>query len=84
MSVIKSLLSDKSFWAALAALVACIFAAFHVAPDSAAQITAFISGIGTVIAYIINNGIQAAAQIKANAQIEVSDLPAEDKRHYIK
>lgn len=67
----QSLLSDKSFWAALVSIVSCICVACNVPAGSVAQITSFLGGLGTIIAYIINNGIQAAAGIKAQAQVEI-------------
>ncbi len=79
MNVIKSLLSDKSFWAAVIALVAAVLVAFNVPQGSVTQITAFIAGIGTIIAYIVNNGVQSAAQIKAGAQIEAARAAAEKR-----
>lgn len=68
--VIKSLFTDKSFWTAIIALVSCICVACNVPQGSVTQITSFVSAIGTLIAYIISNGIQQAAIIKAQSQAE--------------
>lgn len=70
----KSLFTDKSFWAALVSVVSCVCVALNVSQGSITQIASFISGIGTVIAYIINNGIQTAAAIKAQAQVDSAKL----------
>lgn len=67
----KSLFSDKAFWAALVSIVSCICVALNVPQGSATQITSFVGGLGTILAYIINNGIQTAAAIKAQAQVDV-------------
>ncbi len=69
----KSLLTDKSFYAALAALAVCVATALN-HPDAATEITTIISGIGTLIAYILSNGIQSAAQTKANAQVQAAQI----------
>jgi hypothetical protein len=67
----KSLFSDKSFWAALVSIVSCVCVALNVPQGSVTQITSFIGGLGTILAYIINNGIQTAAAIKAQAQKDI-------------
>lgn len=69
----KSLLSDKSFWAALVSLVSCVLIALNVPQGSVGQVTSFIGGLGTIIAYIISNGIQQAAQAKADAQVKAAE-----------
>lgn len=69
-TVIKSLFTDKSFWAAIISLVSCVCVACNVPQGSVTQITSFVSAIGTLIAYIISNGIQQAADVKAKAQTE--------------
>lgn len=70
----KTLFSDKSFWAALVSIVGCVCVALNVPTGSIAQITSFIGGLGTIIAYIINNGVQTAAQIKAGASVKSAQL----------
>ena len=69
----KTLFTDKSFYAALAALITCIaVAANH--QDAATEITTIIGGVGTLIAYIISNGIQSAAKTKADAQVQAAQI----------
>lgn len=68
----KNLLADRSFWAALIALVTCVLVACNVPQGSIEQITSFIGGLGTIIAYIISNGITQAARIKADAAVRVA------------
>ena len=70
----KTLFSDKSFWAALASIIACICVAANVPSGSVAQVTSFIGGLGTIITYIINNSIQVAAQTKAEASVKSAQL----------
>lgn len=67
------LLSDKSFWAALAALLSCILVALNVPQGSIGQLTSFLGGLGTMIAYMIQNGILQAAQTKADAQVKAAE-----------
>lgn len=77
MSNIKNLLNlltDKSFWAAVIALVTTVLVAYNVPQGSIAQITAIIAAAGTFIAYIVGNSIQTAAQIKADAQIKTAQI----------
>lgn len=71
---LRSLLSDKSFWAAVISLVSCVLIALRVPTGSIVQITSFIGGLGTIIAYIVSNGIQQAAQIKADAQMRIAEF----------
>ncbi len=75
----RSLLTDKSFWAAIVSLVTCICVASNVPEGSITQIASFIGALGTIIAYIIENGIQAAAAIQAQARVEAAAKPAEKK-----
>lgn len=83
-SAIKNLLTDKSFWAAIIALISSVLIAFNVPQGSIEQITAIIGATGTFVAFIVSNGIQSAAQIKADAQIKAAQIaketpPAEEK-----
>jgi hypothetical protein len=80
MSFWKSLLTDKSFWAAIIALATSAFVSLNVSQGSIAQITALISAIGVFVAYIISDGIKQAAAIKANAQTEVARAAIETKK----
>lgn len=74
MSNLKKLLSDKSFWAAVIALVTSVLIALNVPQGSVEQITAIIAAASTFIAYIVGNSIQSAAQTKADAQIETAQI----------
>ncbi|MFT9077558.1 hypothetical protein [Ethanoligenens sp.] len=71
---VKNLFSDKSFWAAVISLVTSILIAFNVPQGSIEQITAIITAASTFIAYIVSNGIQSAAYIKADAQIKTAQI----------
>jgi hypothetical protein len=80
MNFWKSLLTDKSFWAAIIALATSILVALNVPQGSIAQITTLISAAGVVVAYVISDGIKQAAAIKAQAQIEMTKASIEAKR----
>lgn len=80
MAFLKSLLTDKSFWAAIIALAGSILVALNVPQNSIEQITALISAMGVFIAYIINNGIQQAAATKARARIEAARTESESRK----
>ncbi len=67
----RTLFSDRSFWAAIISLAGCIGVAANVPQGSIEQITTILGAVGTFIAYIINNGIQTAAAIKAQAQVDI-------------
>lgn len=70
----KNLLTDKSFYAAVIALVTSLLVAGNVPQGSIAQIASFITAMGTFIAYIVGNSIQSAAQIKADAQVKTAQI----------
>lgn len=76
-NTVKNLLTDKSFWAAVISLVTAVMISFQVPQGSIEQITAIIAAASTFIAYIISNGIQTAAQIKADAQIQAAQIARE-------
>lgn len=83
-SAMKNLLTDKSFWAAVIALVTSVLISLNVPQGSIEQITAIIGATGTLVAYIVSNGIQSAAQIKADAQVKAAQIvkgtpPMEEK-----
>ena len=80
MGIIKTLLADKSFWAALVYIVSCICVAANVPEGSIAQITSFIGGLGTIIAYIISNGVQQAAAIEARSRENAAKLQLEAEK----
>ena len=78
-TAIKNLLTDKSFWAAVIALVTAILVANNVPQGSIGEITAIIGAIGTFVAYIVGNSIQAAAQSKADAQVKTAQIALQSK-----
>lgn len=80
MSVIRSLLTDKSFWAALIALATTILMALNVPQGSVEQFSSLLSAVGVFIAYIISNSIQQAAAIKADAQRDMARAMRETRK----
>lgn len=80
MNWLRSLLTDKSFWAALIALVIAVLVALKVPNGSIEQIVSLLSAAGVFIAYIISNGIQQAASIRADAQRELARAMRETRR----
>lgn len=80
MNIVKTLLADKSFWAALVSIVSCICVAANVPEGSITQITSFIGGLGAIIAYIISNGIQEAAAIEARSRENAAKIQLEAEK----
>jgi len=60
----KSKLSSRRFWAALISIITAILVAFNVDNLTIAQVTAIISGIGGLIAFIIGESVVDAARAK--------------------
>lgn len=58
-------LTSRKFWAAVAGFVAPIMALAQVPDNAAVQVTAIIMAGGTLIAYIIGEGLTDAANIEA-------------------
>lgn len=58
---IKSKLTSRKFWMALAAFVVGILALFQVDANTTQQISGVIMSLGAVIAYIVGEGLVDAA-----------------------
>ena len=72
----KKKLTSRKFWMALCNLVGMLVMAFGYSDATAERITALVLAAGTVIAYIIGEGLVDAA----NANIpSVSFIPVEDE-----
>lgn len=80
MNTLRSLLTDKSFWAAIIALATTILTALNVPAGSVEQITAMLSAVGVFIAYIISSGIQQASDRRAEAQQELAKAIRESRK----
>lgn len=57
-------LTSRKFWAAVVGFVTPLMTMLNVSDDTAVQITALIMAGGTLIAYIIGEGMTDAASLK--------------------
>lgn len=57
----KRKLTSRKFWAAIAEFVTMMILAFHGSQETAVQVTALIMAGGSVIAFIIGEGLVDAA-----------------------
>ena len=60
----KRKLTSRKFWVAVIGLVTAILVAFNVDKLTVEQVMAIISALGTLVAYIIGEGMTDAAHIK--------------------
>lgn len=61
----KRKLTSRKFWAAVVGFVTTTLLAFGVADDSITQVTGIIMAGGTLVAYIIAEGLTDAASVKS-------------------
>lgn len=66
-------LTSRKFWAAVASFVSMMILATGGAENTATQVTALIMAGGSVVAYIIGEGLTDAAKIEAETNIKVQD-----------
>ena len=71
---IKSKLTSRKFWVALAGLVVGVIALLGIQTDTS-QITGVIMALGSVIAYIVGEGLVDAASAGATIVNNVSTAP---------
>lgn len=57
-------LTSRKFWAAVVGFTAPIMTMLNVSDDTAVQVTSLIMAGGTLIAYIIGEGMTDAASLK--------------------
>ena len=60
----KRKLTSRKFWLAVIGFVTAILVAFNVDKLTVEQVMAIISALGTLVAYIIGEGVTDAAHIK--------------------
>lgn len=60
----KRKLTSRKFWAAVVGFVTPALLAFGVADDTITQVTGLIMSCGTLVAYIIAEGLTDAASVK--------------------
>lgn len=70
-------LTSRKFWAAVASFVTCVLVMFNVADNTITQVAALIGAAGTMVAYIIGEGLTDAAAI--NTSKNNSPTNEEDK-----
>ena len=63
---IKSRLTSRKFWVAVAGLVVGILALFDVDADTTQQISGVVMSLGSVIAYIAGEGFVDASAAKSD------------------
>jgi hypothetical protein len=66
----KRKLTSRKFWVAVIGFVTAIMVALHIDQMTAEQVAAIISAMGTLIAYIIGEGLTDAAHIKNDKEGE--------------
>ncbi len=62
-------LTSRKFWAAVAGFVTPLMTMLHVSDSTAVQVTALIMAGGTLIAYIIGEGLTDAANIEMRENV---------------
>lgn len=70
-------LTSRKFWAAIVGVVTCICVIFGVDDISSEQISALVMAVGTLIAYIVGEGMVDAAAAKSQTQEDYYDYEDE-------
>lgn len=73
----KSKLTSRKFWLAVVSLVTAILVVFNVPELTVEQVTTIIMAFGTVIAYIIGEGLVDSARINSSTNESVEDKEGE-------
>lgn len=60
----KRKLTSRKFWVAVVGFITAILVALHIDQMTIEQVTAIVSAMATLIAYIIGEGLTDAAHIK--------------------
>lgn len=60
----KRKLTSRKFWVAIIGFITAIMVAFNVDKLTVEQVVAIVSALGTLVAYIIGEGMTDAAHIK--------------------
>ena len=66
----KRKLTSRKFWLAVIGFVTAVMVALNIDKMTAEQVAAIISAMGTLIAYIIGEGLTDAAHIKNDKEGE--------------
>lgn len=66
----KRKLTSRKFWVAVIGFVTAVMVALNIDKMTAEQVAAIISAMGTLIAYIIGEGLTDAAHIKNDKEGE--------------
>lgn len=74
----KRKLSSRKFWVAVAGFIAPILLAFGVADSTATQITGLIASCGSIIAYMLAEGIADSSRPNGNPDSSSSGNAPQD------
>ena len=66
----KRKLTSRKFWVAVIGFVTAVIVALNIDKMTAEQVAAIISAMGTLVAYIIGEGLTDAAHIKGENEKE--------------
>ena len=64
----KQKLSSRKFWIALVSVVSSILVAFKVPDMTVEQVVVCITGIGSLVAYIVTEGVVDKARAKSESK----------------
>jgi hypothetical protein len=65
-----SKISSRKFWALLAGLIGSVLVVANVDENQIAQVTAIVTGFGTIAVYIFAEASVDRANVEANKQVE--------------
>lgn len=74
----KRKLTSRKFWAAVIGAVTAVLVGIGTSDSDVTKVTAIISGVATLIAYIIGEGLVDAAREKNTVQIIDTGEPSEE------
>ena len=75
----KAKLTSRKFWAAVAAFVSALLVFFNVDTESMERIVALIGAFGSLIAYIIAEGLVDVARAENSVVFYPEEEPPEDE-----
>ena len=67
----KQKLSSRKLWTGVAGWLTSLLAAFHVAPDTIAQVALIIAGIGSLAVYMLAEGMTDKARGEMGVPLEM-------------
>lgn len=76
-SIFAIKITSRKFWLAIAGLVTAIMAFFNCDSNEIVQVTAIISALGSVIGYLIANGLTDDSTVMPVSKIDNKDTADE-------